>query len=84
MTQRMRRSRLAISLVLIAAAADCASADQKSAPLSTSGPEIRCRTVLEVRPGALGTASNATPVQKCEPVMPAPPPEEAAKPPAAE
>ena len=70
MTQRNRRGLLAVLPILTAAALGCTSASPQ--PLSTSGPEIRCRTVLEVRPGALGTASNATPVQKCEPVMPAP------------
>ena len=31
-------------------------------------PEVRCRTVLDVRPGTLGAPSSATPVERCEPV----------------
>ena len=31
-------------------------------------PRLRCRTELEYRPGPLGTVSQSTPVQKCEPI----------------
>ena len=66
------------ALLAAAGALACASpAPPPAAPPPTSGPAVRCRTVLEVRPGAYGTGSNATPVQRCDPELPASAPEAA-------
>jgi len=80
-----RRSLLRLSVVLVLSSGSfaCATAPQASGPAPTLRPVVRCRTVLEVRPGALGTASNPVPVQRCEPEIPtsAPPPESQDEPP---
>lgn len=69
-TMRTVRRLPLLAGILAAGAIGCATPEPPSAPPapSTAKPEVRCRTVLEIRPGPLGSASSATPVQHCEPV----------------
>jgi hypothetical protein len=67
--------RLGVVLGLAPLPMACATAPQTGGPPSTSGPVVRCHTVLEVRPGGFGGGtSTAVPVQQCEPEMPTPAP----------
>jgi hypothetical protein len=67
MTLASALAALSLPLALCACAAPA-----PATPASTAAPAVRCRTVLEMRPGVLGTAGNPTPVQQCEPELPAP------------
>lgn len=62
----MRRTYLlALGLALVSA---CAGTKSAPPPDPAAGPPVRCRTVLEVRPGSFGASGSATPVEECEPV----------------
>lgn len=56
---------LALGLALVSA---CAGTQPAPPPDPVAGPPVRCRTVLEVRPGSFGASGSATPVEECEPV----------------
>lgn len=58
-------------LAIVAAGSGCATDGE---PGSGSGGHVRCRTVLETRPGPGGFGTQTVPVQRCEPYE-APPPQ---------
>jgi hypothetical protein len=65
----MKRTPMLFALVL-AAALGCAADGSAGKP--AGGAHVRCRSVLETRPGPGGFGTQTVPVQKCEPVTPGP------------
>jgi hypothetical protein len=56
-------------LALALLALGCAQTQGETAEQGARAtPRLRCRTVLEYRPGPGGTVGQSTPVQKCEPI----------------
>lgn len=66
----MTRARIALVplFAILAAALGCAA--DGSAGTQAGGAHVRCRSVLETRPGPGGFGTQTVPVQKCDPVAP--------------
>ena len=63
------RYRISMPAALVLLVLGCAGTQGDASPQGASAtPRLRCRTVLEYRPGPAGTVGQSTPVQKCEPI----------------
>ncbi len=62
---------LAILLSLATGGLGCAAPAPPATTPITEAPAVRCRTVVEARPGSRAGAAGAAAVQRCEPELPA-------------